>query len=308
MRSCDPGHGLEMPPTTTLVREHPSFPTSLRDIPSWPKVLHCHGVLRPSASAIAIVGARAATKAARLGAGDLAKELALAGYSVISGGALGVDSAAHEGALLGLGHTVSVMACGLDSYYPRRNQRLFEAILECGGAIVSPYDLGCEPLPGRFIRRNQLIAALAELVIIVEASTNSGSLHTARFALRLGRKLAVIAGSPGCELLIAEGVPAIASVADVVKLLDGSYCPPVAALPSSGSADALVLEALSLTKALHGADVHAQIGLPLRTVQRSLQRLHLDLLVVALPGQRFRLSTLAATALAAKHLAAGATP
>lgn len=308
MRSCDPMHGWAMPSTTTLVREHPSFPTALRDIPGWPKVLHCHGVLRPKASAIAIVGARAATKTARLAARELASELAVAGYSVISGGALGVDSAAHEGALLGLGHTVAVMACGLDKYYPRRNQRLFDAVLERGGAIVSPYELGCEPLPGRFVRRNQIIAALAELVIIVEASTNSGSLHTARFALRLGRKLAVIAGSPGCELLIAEGVPAIVTARDVAKLLSGSYAPPPTALPSSGSADAQVLDALSLTKALHAADFYAQIGQPLRTVQRSLQRLHLDLLVVALPGQRFRLSTLAATALAAKHLAAGTTP
>jgi DNA processing protein len=286
-----------MPKTHTLVREHPSFPTALRDLPSWPQVLHCHGDLNQEGLAVAVVGARAATKNGRSQALILSSELAARGHRIISGGALGVDSAAHEGALRAGGYTAAVMACGLDSYYPRRNQRLFEAMLERGGAIVSPYDVESLPLRGRFVRRNQIIAALADLVLVVEASTNSGSLHTARFALGLGRKLAVVPGSPGCEHLMAEGIPAVRCAEDIAALLSGNAVPCIARLPETGSMTDLVLRRLSMYEARTAAELHEELGIPLRTAQRSLLRLQLDLLAVVLPGQRFRLSQLAASAL-----------
>ncbi len=288
-----------MPTTIALPREHPSYPSALRDIPGWPSFLYCHGTLAQEGPAVAIVGARAASRQGRDMALALAGDLAAGGHRIISGGALGVDSAAHEGALRSGGYTAAVMACGLDSYYPRRNQKLFEAIVERGGAVVSPYEDGSLPLQGRFVRRNQVIAALADLVVVVEASTNSGSLHTARFALRLGRKLAVVGGSPGCELLVAEGIPAVQRAEDVERLLAGESVPCLAQLPKAGSAADLVLRQLSTRQARSADEIHEELGIPLRTAQRSLLRLHLDLLAVALPGQRYRLSQLAAGALAA---------
>ncbi len=283
--------------TTTLHRAHPEFPSSLRDIPRWPERLYCHGRLSLVGTAVAIVGARAASKRAREQARALANDLARAGGRVISGGALGVDSAAHEGALAADGHTVAVMACGLGQYYPKRNHALFVAMCERGGAVISPYEATTKPLPGRFVRRNQIIAALADVVVVIEASTNSGSLHTARFARGLGRKLAVVAGSPGCEALIANGVPAIANLRDLEKVLVGQYRAPLPALPPEGSPESIVLAALREDSSDALGHVHTRVGLPLRTVQRALGKLHLELLVVAEPGQRYRLSRLAAEAL-----------
>ncbi len=243
---------------------------------------------------MALVGARAATRHGRERALAFAGELAESGHCIISGGALGIDSAAHEGALRVGGITTAVMACGLDRYYPRRNQRLFEAIVERGGAVVSPYDEGCEPLRWRFVRRNQVIAALADLVLVVEAGTNSGSLHTARFALGLGRKLAAVPGSPGCELLLAEGIAAVGSAEDAKAVLAGEAVTCSAQLPKAGSVADRVLRRLSSHKALAAADLHEELGIPLREAQRALLRLQLDLLAVALPGQRYRRSKLAA--------------
>ena len=288
---------LAMRPIQTLSRYHPSFPTSLRDIPRWPDTLDCHGRLLTESPMVAIVGARAASGRAMKRAAAVAEELSNIGAKIISGGALGVDTAAHQGVLAAGGYTVAVMACGLDQYYPRRNQALFEAILERGGAVVSPYAQGAKPLRGRFVRRNQVIAALADLVLVVEAGTHSGSLHTARFASALGRKLAVVAGSPGCEALRASGVPAIESASEVMAVLAGTGAPPVLSMPCAGSAEARVLEALSAHRPASASDLHAELGVPLRSVQRILLRLSLELLAVALPGQRYLRSKLADRAL-----------
>ncbi|MCP4448922.1 MAG: DNA-processing protein DprA [Myxococcales bacterium] len=287
--------------TTTLLRTHPSYPSRLRDIPGWPKTLNCHGRLSWSGPAVAVVGARAASKLGMSRARELASQLAAAGHHVISGGALGVDSAAHEGALAAGGYTLAVMACGLDNYYPRRNQALFEAILARGGAIVSPYEAEAMPLRGRFVSRNQIIAALADIVVVVEACTNSGSLHTARFALGLGRKLAVVAGSPGCEALIAQGVPAIESSSGVTDVLAGNDLCLKVQLPSAASLEGRVLHTLSAYEARSASELHLLVELPLRKVQRIVVRLHLESLAIALPGQRYLLSPLAIRALEARN-------
>jgi DNA processing protein len=173
-------------------------------------------------------------------------------------------------------------------------------MLAAGGAIVSPYGEGCDPIAGRFVRRNQVIAALADLVIVIEASTNSGSLHTARFAMALGRKLAVVSGSPGCEALLAAGIAGIESARDVADVLAGRA--PVAAvrLPEDGSPPGRVLRALSQRQPVSAEQLQARLGIPLRVLQRVLLRLHLDSLVVALPGQRYLRSPLAARAMASR--------
>ncbi len=282
-----------------IQRHEPQFPTNLRDLPGWPNVLYCHGSLQIGQPAVSIVGARSASARARTTASQLAADLAAEGHGIVSGGALGVDSAAHQGALAAEGHTVAVMACGLDQYYPKRNQWLFEAMRERGGAVVSPYEPGAAPLRGRFVKRNQVIAALADAVIVVEASTNSGSLHTARFAMRLGRRLAVVPGSPGCELLLAEGVPPVADAGDVLSLLRGEAPKCNAPLPETDSPEGQVLELLTDGQTRSLADLCSLARMPVRKAQRVLGRLHLDLLVIALPGQRYRISRLASQSAAA---------
>ncbi len=288
-----PRHALGMSQTLVLDRQHPAFPSALRDIPRWPAQLYCDGLYKAKGPAVALVGARAASRRAMQRAHDLAAELAASGHRIISGGALGVDAAAHGGALAANGYTLAVMACGLDRYYPARNQPLFEAMLNAGGAIVSPYEEGAQPIAGRFVRRNQIIAALADLVIVVEASTNSGSLHTARFASALGRRLAVVRGSPGCEALRSAGVVAIEDTGDVARVLAGEMPAATAAVPKQGSSEDRVLWALSTTEPRSAGELHKGLDMPVRTVQRILLSLHLDLLTVALPGGRYLRSQLA---------------
>jgi DNA processing protein len=255
------------------------------------------GPLREEGLGISIVGARAASAAGMRAAHDLAAELASQGHRILSGGALGVDAAAHRGALAASGYTLAVMACGLDQYYPKRNARLFEAILQAGGAMVSPFAEGQLPLRSHFVSRNAVIAALADLVVVVEAGLDSGSLHTARFALRYGRPLAAYGKSPGCESLLASGVPLVEGASDLVALLNGKPRFKVASfVPAPGSPEARLLARLTTRQALSASDLAAELDLPLRQTQRILHRLELECLVVLKPGQRYARSNLASAA------------
>jgi len=137
---------------------------------AWPGTSRC----------VAIVGARAASGHAAAAARALAADLAGCGYAVVSGGAIGIDAAAHRGALDAGGETVAVMATGLDIAYPARNRPLFGEIVATGrGALLSPFPLGVPPRRYRFVRRNRIIAGLADAVVVVEAGLASGSLYTA---------------------------------------------------------------------------------------------------------------------------------
>ena len=283
--------------TKSILRLDPDFPKSLADIPRWPTELQVHGSLCSEGPAVAIVGARAASGTAMRAAYDLAAGLARRGYRIISGGALGIDAAAHRGALsVTGGYTLAVMACGLDSYYPKRNQRLFETIIATGGAVVSPFALGQKPLRGNFVRRNQVIAALADIVVLVEANTGSGSLHTARYALGCRRHLAVYSGSPGCESLLARGVPPVQSAEDVAQLLAGKPRTHSVERPAPGSPEAHILSQLSLTQPRAATGLAEATGISIRQVQRTMIQLELQSLALTVPGQRYLLSPLASKA------------
>ena len=157
------------------------------------------------APAIAIVGARAAARDAIEFATELGRLVAAQGHSVISGGALGVDGAAHEGALSIDGRTIAVLGTGVDLVYPERHGALFGRMCVRGG-LVSPFVRGTGPRRGNFPARNPLIAALADAVVVVEAGLRSGSLLTAHAALRLGVPLYCRPGSAGCNGLIVRGL------------------------------------------------------------------------------------------------------
>ena len=174
---------------------------------------------------LAIVGTRNPTPYGSRIAGDFAAGFVDREWDIISGGAYGIDSAAHRGALVAEGRTIAVIASGIDIQYPAGNTRLFEEISE-NGAIVSEVMPGVVAMPHRFLTRNRLIAAISQATLVVEAAFRSGSLRTARDAAELMRPVMAIPGpinspsSEGCHRLIGErAAELVTSVADAVELI-----------------------------------------------------------------------------------------
>ena len=169
----------------------------------------------------AIVGTRRPTRDGRRAAGEFAERIALSGGCVVSGMARGVDTAAHEGALKGGGHTVAVLGCGADVVYPPENAELYRRIIDGGGAIVSEYVPGTEPLAGNFPGRNRIISGLSEGVLLVEGSLRSGGMITANYAVEQGRDLFVVPGSiyspqsEGPDSLLMQGALPVVSPWDI---------------------------------------------------------------------------------------------
>ena len=181
------------------------------------------------AGPVALVGSRAASSYGTDTAASLALGVADRGRSVISGGAYGIDAAAHRGALgSGTGGTVAVLACGLDSVYPRGNSALFDQIAE-HGVLLSESPPGTAPTRWRFLARNRLIAALSEATVVVEAAFRSGALNTARWADDLSRPVGAVPGpvtspsSAGCHVLVRErGAVLVTDAAEVLELARGA--------------------------------------------------------------------------------------
>lgn len=174
---------------------------------------------------LAIVGTRNPTPYGTRIAGDFAAGFVDREWDIVSGGAYGVDSAAHRGALVAEGRTIAVIASGIDVQYPSGNSRLFDEICE-SGAIVTEVMPGVPALPHRFLTRNRLIAALSQATLVVEAAFRSGSLRTARDAAELMRPVMAIPGpinspsSEGCHRLIGErAAELVTSVADAIELI-----------------------------------------------------------------------------------------
>ncbi len=176
----------------------------------------------PDGPAVAIVGARAASRVSMDRAHALAKHLGSRGIAVISGGALGVDGAAHRGALAAGGKTTVVLGSGTDVAYPRRHAPLFSEVLARGGSLVSLWPDGMQPRRSTFIQRNPLIAALADVVLVIEADVRSGSLSTARAGREIGRPVAAWPGSRGCDRLLAGGAWIVEGVEDVDAIIAGT--------------------------------------------------------------------------------------
>lgn len=203
------------------------YPHLLRQADGAPLVLFARGN-RPGAvlsdAALGVVGTRAATVGVCQRASRIASDLALAGFTVVSGLALGIDGAAHRGALeAGIEcPTVAVLAHGLDRIYPSSHQGLATQIIAAGGLLVSEYPPGTEPLKHHFLARNRIIAGLSRGVVIVQAGARSGSLVTAQFAADFGRDVFIVSAdgdderSSGGELMIEQGAIRVASARDVL--------------------------------------------------------------------------------------------
>ena len=202
-----------------------NYPPLLRELADPPLALFVRG--DPAALALpqlAIVGSRNPTEGGRRAARAFAAELGAAGLAITSGLALGVDAAAHEGALDADGITLAVAGTGLDRIYPARHAMLADRIAE-RGALVSELPLGAAPLPAHFPRRNRIVSGLSAGTLVVEASLKSGSLITARLAAEQGREVFAIPGSihnplaRGCHRLIRQGAKLVETAGDVLEEL-----------------------------------------------------------------------------------------
>jgi DNA processing protein len=209
-----------------LIPGDSNWPTKLDDLAVPPIGIIVKGNAEVlSSPSLAIVGTRNPTPYGVRIAGDFAAGFVDRGWDIVSGGAYGIDTAAHRGALIAEGRTIAVVASGIDIAYPAGNSRLFEQICE-SGAIVSEVAPGAPALPFRFLTRNRIIAALSQATLVVEAAFRSGSLRTARDAAELLRPVMAIPGaisspsSEGCHRLIGErAAELVTSVADCYELI-----------------------------------------------------------------------------------------
>ncbi|SMC25220.1 DNA protecting protein DprA [Desulfacinum hydrothermale DSM 13146] len=199
------------------------YPQNLKTIPDPPPVLYVTGPLEPrDLVAVAVVGSRFASPGGLLFTERLCADLARRGVTVVSGFAVGIDTAAHRGALKAGGRTIAVLGCGLDVIYPKPNRDLRSRIAQ-GGALVSEFPLGTPPLAGHFPMRNRIISGLCLGVVVVEAADRSGSLITARLALEQGREVFAVPGmarhfrSSGPHRLLRQGAKLVESAEDILE-------------------------------------------------------------------------------------------
>lgn len=242
--------------TSVHIDGSPTYPI-VDEIPDRPAVLLSEGDRSDAfhAPRVAIVGTRAATPHGLLDAAELGGVLGAAGVTVVSGLAIGIDGAAHRGAIDAGGRVVGVVATGLDITYPRRHARLFEQV-RAQGVLVGEQAFGVRPLPPRFPVRNRIIAALADIVVVVEATRRGGARITAQHALEYGRPVLAVPGSrrnpaaEGTNELIADGAQPLLDWTDVLLLLGldaaaaNRTAPPSEPRPPVGPDGAAVLRAL----------------------------------------------------------------
>lgn len=222
---------LEMLGARIIIRSDPEYPSGLSHVPGPAPVLFVRGRLPTNyENCIAIVGTRRPSPGGERVSGDMASQLAAVGMGIVSGLALGVDGAAHRGALRVGGVTVAVLGCGLDYCYPRQHEQLMEEIA-ASGAVVTEYTLGTKPLPRHFPARNRIIAGLSAGVVLVESGGTGGALHTVDYALAAGRDVMAVPGdvhrwqSTGPNQLLREGASLVRHAADVLHVLGRTSWP-----------------------------------------------------------------------------------
>jgi len=284
-----PGHDL-------LVLGDADYPPQLLATADPPLLLWLQGRRELLATpSLAIVGSRNPTAQGGDNARAFARALAQSGYTIVSGLALGVDAAAHEGALDAAGATIAVVGTGLDQVYPRRNEKLAARLLEAGSLIASEYSLGTPVMQANFPRRNRIIAGLSRGCLVVEAALQSGSLITARLAVEAGREVFAIPGSihspqsRGCHALIRQGAKLVESAQDVLEELPpmGARPEPPQALPDTPHEQQALLDAMGFDPVSLDA-LMARSGWPAAELSAALLELELDGQVARLAGQLYQ--------------------
>lgn len=284
----------------------PGYPPLLREIPDPPPLLYVNGDLAGGARCVAVVGSRNATAYGRDAARQLCAELARLNFTVVSGMALGIDTAAHEGALSGRGRTVAVLGSGLNQIYPAENRRLAERIA-ASGAVISEFALDSGPDAHHFPVRNRIISGMCAGTVVVEATRHSGSLITARLAAEQNREVFAVPGSVqsfksmGTHTLIKQGAKLVENAQDIVSELGqfltapeadgGAPAPdgPARAAARCGLTDeeARVLRALG-PYPLHIDELVRRLAAAAGTLSAVLLQLELKGAVRQLPGKLFQ--------------------
>ncbi len=278
-----------------------NYPQLLKEIADSPPVLYVQGHVELLRSlCVAMVGSRAATAYGRRSGFALARDLASAGVTVVSGLAMGIDGEAHSGALSVRGGTIGVLGCGLDVIYPRQNNGLYEQIRE-HGLLVTEYPLGTRPDGFRFPARNRIIAGMSSGVVVVEAARKSGSLITAEMAMDEGRDVFAVPGqidsfkSGGTHSLLQQGAKLVQSVEDILVELGG--CPRNSGSEAGSQASPPEPDIdPEANKLLQAIDVYpaprneliAATGLGPAKIAELLLLLELEGLVELLPGDEIR--------------------
>ena len=275
------------------------YPANLRPLPDAPPVLFLRGALIPEDKfSIAIVGSRRATSYGLGLAYQFARELAQHGLTIVSGGASGVDTEAHRGALEGGGRTLAFLGCGVDIAYPSNNRKLFAEIANGRGAVLSEFTMEDRPEPWHFPARNRLISGCSLGVLVIESPYNSGSLITAREAGDQGRDVFAVPGpiglghNTGCHKLIQDGAKLVETVDDILSELGVlSLRSPDAAveakpLPNLPPEQRRILDMLTLHPRQTEGMIH-ESGLSAPQVTGILTLLELRGLAKRVPGNAF---------------------
>jgi DNA processing protein len=305
LRTVDPDAELErvaLHGVRLLAKTSPDFPARLAELPDSPQLLYLRGTTSPAdTTAVAIVGSRRCTAYGQRTATRIAAGLARAGHTVVSGLALGIDGAAHRGALEGGGRTIAVLAGGLSSIYPPDHVDLADQVA-ANGALISETPMMMEPQRGMFHARNRLISGLAVAVVIVEANDRSGALITARHAAEQGRDLFCLpanvdsAHSAGSLRLLRDGAKLIRDVDDLLEDMRGlrsSILPTTREVATSAPAPPPVLDAAQqrvwdcLTESRHQDEITRTLGLPAGEIAKLLLTLEMKKVIRRNPGNMY---------------------
>lgn len=278
--------------------EDEDYPALLKQIANPPLVLYVRGNLLRDENAVAVVGARSPSLYGRRQAQKLSTELAAQRWTVVSGLARGIDSAAHIGALDAGGRTIAVLGSGLARVYPNENRRLADRIAGSGGAVISEFQITAKPERWNFPHRNRTISGLCRGVIVVEAAATSGSLITASWAADQGRTVFALPGrvdnplSAGCHGLIRDGAVLVENAGDVLRELGSEPTQEKAKAPIPADltdAEKLLLDLIG-AEPKHIDALIAESSLPPAQVASSLVMLEIKKLIVQVPGKNFALA------------------
>ena len=283
-----------------------AYPSLLLQIPDPPPFLYVKGAIRRAIPGLAVVGSRNATTYGMATTQRLSADLASLGLAVVSGMALGIDTAAHQGALAAGGHTIAVMGSGFDNIYPKQNARLFGKIAE-SGAVITEFAMRTEPEAHNFPVRNRIISGMTLGTVVVEASKRSGSLITARLAAEQNREVFAVPGSIhsyksiGTHTLIKQGAKLVEHAQDILEEIQPGIPTPVikndkysdrdaASLPPMSPDEISVYNVLS-PYPVHIDELSRQIHMDIATLSSTLLQLELKGMVHQAPGKFFQILT-----------------
>ena len=274
------------------------YPASLKQIYDPPILLHVRGsIIESDKLAVAIVGSRRASVYGRSVAEKIARDLAARGLTIVSGGARGIDTAAHKGALAAGGRTITFLGCGIDVCYPAENKKMFEVIAETG-AVVAEFPFGSVPEPWRFPPRNRLISGMSLGVLVCQSPATSGALITAGYAAEQGRDVYAVPGNvdselnAGCHDLIKDGARLVETAADILEELglvdskEDSLRQMALPIESLQGHERKIASLLSL-EPMQVDEIIEQCGLPAPMVSGTLTILEMKNVVKRVPGNAY---------------------